>query len=99
MIKFDEYQERILVSVEDTGLGISKAKLKDVFKKFEKSQVKGGTGLGLSVAKNFVELHGGTVEIESDEGKGTKVICIFPRDCREFVKSHQKPAEATADNT
>ena len=75
-------KDQIKIWIEDTGLGISKKHLKDVFKKFEKSRVKGGTGLGLSVAKNLVELHGGSIDIESEEGKGTKVTCIFPRDCR-----------------
>lgn len=78
----DDY---ISIWVQDTGQGIAQSYLKDVFNKFEKSKVKGGTGLGLSVAKNFVELHGGTIQIESEEGKGTKVTCSFPRDSRPYI--------------
>jgi signal transduction histidine kinase len=37
-----------------------------------------GAGLGLSIVKSFVELHGGTVSIESEEGVGTRVVCRFP---------------------
>ena len=37
-----------------------------------------GAGLGLSIVKSFVELHGGTVSIESEEGVGTYVVCRFP---------------------
>lgn len=78
--------DQVMIWVEDNGPGISQAQLHNVFKKFEKSKVKGGTGLGLSVAKNLAELHGGTINIESTEGKGTKVICIFPRDCTSALK-------------
>ena len=75
----------IFIIVSDTGQGISKSDIKNVFKKFQKSKTKGGTGLGLSVAKNFIELHKGTVEIESEEGKGTKVTITLPRDTRTAV--------------
>ena len=37
-----------------------------------------GTGLGLSLVRSFVELHGGTVSIDSSVGRGTTVTCIFP---------------------
>ena len=47
----------------------------------------GGTGLGLSLVNNFVELHGGTVTLESALEKGTTVTCVFP--------SHHEAARAT----
>ena len=37
-----------------------------------------GAGLGLSIVRSFVELHGGTVTLDSDVGRGTTVICTFP---------------------
>jgi signal transduction histidine kinase len=52
-----------------------------VFHRFE-SRVNGGrrrgAGLGLSIVKSFVELHGGSVRIETGKGKGTTVVCVFP---------------------
>jgi signal transduction histidine kinase len=72
----------ILIWVEDTGQGISADELHLVFDKFHKSRTKGGTGLGLSVAKNFVELHKGRIELESKLGEGTKLSCYFPKDLR-----------------
>ncbi|MGH6861149.1 MAG: sensor histidine kinase, partial [Phyllobacterium sp.] len=45
---------------------------------------KRGAGLGLSIVKGFVELHGGTVDIDSSAGKGTSVTCRFPLEARTF---------------
>lgn len=77
--------EHIMFWIEDNGPGIEEAQLGNVFKKFEKSKVKGGTGLGLSVAKNLVELHGGMIEIKSTPGQGTRVTCLFPRNCEQIA--------------
>jgi signal transduction histidine kinase len=68
-------------SVHDDGPGMPEEVLETVFKRFEPRPRRGrrrGAGLGLSIVKGFVELHGGSVEIETGEGKGTTVICRFP---------------------
>jgi signal transduction histidine kinase len=71
----------ILLSVEDEGRGIPADLIERVFDRFE-THTKGtkhrGPGLGLSLVRAFVELHGGYVRIESVPDKGTKVICLFP---------------------
>lgn len=68
-------------SVHDDGPGMPPDVLETVFKRFE-PRVNGGrrrgAGLGLSIVKSFVELHGGTVRIETGESRGTTVICTFP---------------------
>jgi len=68
-------------SVRDDGPGMPPDVLETVFKRFE-PRVNGGrrrgAGLGLSIVKSFVELHGGTVRIETGESRGTTVICTFP---------------------
>jgi len=71
------------VSVIDTGVGITKENLPKVFDKFfqtgEKSLAQvSGTGIGLSIAKEIVELHGGKIWVESEYGKGTKFIFSLP---------------------
>lgn len=74
----------ILISVADTGLGIPKDKQHILFSKF--GQVKSvnfipkeaGTGLGLFVSKGIVEAHGGSVFLESEEGKGTTISFTIP---------------------
>jgi signal transduction histidine kinase len=68
-------------SVTDHGPGIP-AEVKDkVFDWFETHSLGShhrGAGLGLSLVRSFVELHGGTVTLDSSVGRGTTVTCIFP---------------------
>ena len=73
--------DRVLLMVIDEGVGIPQDQLKSVFDRFyarRQGPNRGGAGLGLSIVKSFVEVHGGSVTIESTEGLGTTVICRFP---------------------
>ena len=75
------------IGVNDTGIGISEAdlaRLGDPFFQARSSLSRPyeGTGLGLSVVRGLVGLHGGTISIESELGKGTSVIVRLPLDCR-----------------
>ena len=68
-------------TVSDDGPGISRDFLDSVFDRFTSrasGDRRGGPGLGLSIVKSFVALHGGTVDIQSDEGRGVTVTCHFP---------------------
>ena len=78
-------QCEVKASVEDTGIGIPTDKLRFLFKPFSQvksSQTKehGGTGLGLVISKEFVNMMGGDVWIESDYGKGTKITFTLKLD-------------------
>lgn len=67
--------------VRDHGCGIPEDMLDQVFARFvgrDSGSRRRGAGLGLSIVKSFVELHGGSVSIESEEGVGTYVVCRFP---------------------
>jgi len=71
----------VVYTVKDDGLGISEEMLPAVFEPFEGRDGGGrrrGAGLGLSIVKSLVELHGGSVDIESTEGVGTKVVIRLP---------------------
>jgi signal transduction histidine kinase len=71
----------VVFSVHDDGPGMAPETLETIFKRFEprpKGGRRRGAGLGLSIVKSFVELHGGSVEIETGAGTGTTVICRFP---------------------
>jgi signal transduction histidine kinase len=77
----------ISVAVADTGIGISAENIPQAFERFGQidSQLNRkfeGTGLGLPLSKRLMELHGGTLELESDVGIGTTVTVTFPIDHR-----------------
>jgi len=75
--------EALAFSVADRGGGIPQTIVDRVFDRFESHALgsqRRGAGLGLSIVRSFVELHGGTVRLESVEGGGTTVTCTFPID-------------------
>ena len=69
---------KLLFSIEDTGIGIPETKKESIFDSFNQADISttrkfGGTGLGLSITKRLIELMQGSIEINSQEGKGTEV--------------------------
>jgi signal transduction histidine kinase len=78
-------KDALVFSVTDRGSGIPADVQDRVFDWFETHSLGSrhrGTGLGLSLVRSFVELHGGSVTLESAVGRGTTVTCVFPLDHR-----------------
>ncbi|HUV67464.1 MAG TPA: HAMP domain-containing sensor histidine kinase, partial [Sedimentisphaerales bacterium] len=74
---------RVLVTVRDSGVGIAKEDIPKLFDKFTQFSRKAGpgekgTGLGLAIVKKLVEMHGGTIEVESKVGQGTTFTISLP---------------------
>ena len=69
----------VTVEVEDTGIGVPSRDLETIFKPFYSTKQK-GMGLGLSLCKGIVEKHGGSIRVESQEGKGSRFIVEIPSD-------------------
>jgi signal transduction histidine kinase len=73
--------DAVVFSITDRGPGIPDAIGEKVFDRFESHALGSGhrgAGLGLSIVRSFVELHGGTVKLDSAVGRGTTVTCVFP---------------------
>lgn len=74
-----DYGRTLLLDVIDTGSGIAPEHLPHIFEPFYTTKSKGGgTGLGLAVVSRIVKAHGGTVEIQSEVGKGTRFRISLP---------------------
>ena len=73
--------DEVVFKITDQGRGIPLEVLDQVFERFHTNTVGSrhrGVGLGLSIVRSFVELHGGHVHIQSAPGEGTSVTCTFP---------------------
>ncbi len=80
-LSVERREEAVIFSVTDRGPGIPDAIGARVFDRFESHALGSehrGAGLGLSIVRSFVELHGGTVKLDSAVGRGTTVTCVFP---------------------
>jgi signal transduction histidine kinase len=74
------HNERIIIKITDNGIGMTKEEQERVFERFYKADISRnsvGTGLGLPISKKIVELHGGTIVVQSEVGKGSTFIISF----------------------
>ena len=80
-VNMKKKEKEILITIIDSGIGISKEVVSKIFDKFyqeDTSHSTKGNGLGLTIVKKIIELHGGTIECESIVSKGTKFTIILP---------------------
>lgn len=92
--------DNIILSVSDTGIGISKERLGNIFDEFSQADTSttrkyGGTGLGLAIVKQLVDLLKGTIHVESEKDKGSTFTIVLPRD---YDAALQKNAHGAQDN-
>jgi two-component system heavy metal sensor histidine kinase CusS len=82
-IEIAERDDRsVHISISDTGIGIEPENISKIFNRFfrterAKNNYPEGTGLGFSIVKSIMDLHGGSVSIESEPDRGTAVTCVF----------------------
>lgn len=107
-VKFTPNNEEIIVniydrensaciSVKNTGIGIPKDKLDTIFEEFSQvdktlSRNTEGSGIGLSIVKNLVELHGGKIEVKSEENKETEFIITLNKNKQDNLKEQKNKA-------
>src|SRR5262245_47938746 len=89
-------KEAVEVAVSDTGIGIAPENQETIFEEFRQvgtdaSKKREGTGLGLTLTKKFVELHGGTIRVESTLGKGSTFTFTLPLNQENFDGARTNP--------
>ena len=82
-VNIKEKNSKAIIEVIDTGIGIEKKYHETIFDRFnqiidENSENKGGSGLGLAITNQIIELHNGSIELESEFRKGSKFTIILP---------------------
>jgi signal transduction histidine kinase len=80
-LRVEQRGNRALLSVQDHGIGIDRRDQERIFRRFERASSPrnyGGLGLGLWIASEFVEAHGGTIRVESEAGKGATFTVDLP---------------------
>jgi signal transduction histidine kinase len=92
-IEAERRDDQLLLAVADTGIGIARSDQARLFEKFERGSRQSGAGLGLSLVKSLIELHGGTVAIESDTGHVTRIVCRLPAGRRWRNRLGEQPSE------
>ena len=90
-VRTSKNYDKVRITVADSGIGIPKEKMKHLFHRFYDGNYRKmkttGIGLGLSLTRDLVYLHGGTIDCESEEGKGTKFVVTLPITKESFAKS------------
>ncbi|HEY7059934.1 MAG TPA: ATP-binding protein [Chloroflexota bacterium] len=92
--------EQVVLAVRDTGTGIPTAELPHIFERFHRvpgtqARTQEGTGIGLALVRDWVELHGGTVDVTSAVGEGSTFTVVLPRGTA-HLPSHQVQEAADA---
>jgi len=90
-VRTNKHYDKVVITVSDNGIGIPKEKMKRLFHRFYDGNYRKmntmGTGLGLSLTRDLVYLHGGTIKCQSEEGRGTTFVVTIPISKESFSKS------------
>ncbi len=90
-VRTSKNYDKVRITVADSGIGIPKEKMKHLFHRFYDGNYRKmkttGIGLGLSLTRDLVYLHGGTIDCESEESKGTTFVVTLPITKESFAKS------------
>ncbi|MDF2592388.1 MAG: hybrid sensor histidine kinase/response regulator [Clostridia bacterium] len=82
-VNIQSIEDGVVISIKDTGAGIDQEKIDVIFERFKQvdellTRRHEGSGIGLSLVKSLIQMHGGSIEVHSEEQKGTEFIVMLP---------------------
>ncbi len=86
-----DQEDKVIATIRDTGPGIPQEEAKNIFDRFQQGKEgaeRGGVGIGLALCKELVELHGGTIVVDSVVGEGTAFVFELPKGKGHFSEDH-----------
>ncbi len=101
-IHLTENAKLIILRVSDTGVGIDKAEIPHIFDRYyqasnQKLSTSGGSGVGLSLSREIIELHGGSIQVESEVGVGSTFEVLLPSSLKALDSDLESPDQHEAD--
>jgi signal transduction histidine kinase/DNA-binding response OmpR family regulator len=78
IISIDDAQKNVVICIEDNGLGMSEEHIRHAFDRFYTGENLTGNGIGLSLSKEFIDLHHGELTLSSEKGRGTRFCIMLP---------------------
>ncbi len=104
LIRKNEADVLLEISVADTGIGIAQDKQKNIFERFQQAEAEttrrfGGSGLGLSIVKQLVDMHGGSIRVESEIDKGTSFFVTLTYKLPDTEELYNQALEADKKET
>jgi two-component system, sensor histidine kinase and response regulator len=92
-VNLKRLKDGVEISIKDTGVGIDKEKISIIFERFKQADElltrrHEGSGIGLSLVKSLVQMHDGSIEVYSEEEKGTEFVVILPAGNEDESVSH-----------
>ena len=97
-ISISESADKLTISIKDDGCGMSEETKRRLFEQFyrgDASRRSEGNGLGLPLAKRVVELHGGSIRVESSEGKGSRFTVTLPKESEKEQRRYGNHSQRT----
>lgn len=102
-IRISQIEPKTLkIEVSDTGIGIPEKELKNIFDRFYRSsntELRTGSGIGLSIVKQYIDMHSGQIEVKSEVGKGTTFTVLIPMDLKATLHEEDTEKETLAKNS
>ncbi|PKM81953.1 MAG: hypothetical protein CVU89_06335 [Firmicutes bacterium HGW-Firmicutes-14] len=87
-ITSEDVQDKVIITVTDTGIGMTEAEIEMIFDPLFSTKFERGTGLGLAISNNLIKAHNGEIRVKSEKGKGSAFSIELPQVCDTYIDGY-----------